>query len=539
MFCPNCEAELTGEVTLCPACGTFVAPKDVADDVQTEGPVDVPEEEPVDPDSLDALLADVKETFRLEDASVPAEENPAESEEPAPEAQPEPETSTYARPAPVKEKAPKKAGKAARILVPILAVVLVLAIAGGIFLLASETYDKATECLSVKDYAQAQELYSRFPFFKDSGAQADLLVSQQQAYDNAAQLVQNNSYTEALKGYAALGDYRDSQQLLTFEVPYLQAVYLMENAAAGNADALSQHPAYDEAAADPVEISLYEGVVQLFANLLDYKDSAALSSSSYLHLASAYMNAERFEEALTCQEYMNAADAEASLAEYMTYCADEAVLSDLAKSVRMRYEQESAETEETDLALINAELDILSHYADEELMFYDAQLEVLLNNYIDGLETETTAVGEDGFCEDIVTWYTGRSARCAVVEQLIETYDFLSDDPDLQASFAGKSSYYQAAAAIEEALAAQLVGVTGQTSEDAGDYLVFENTTGYKFSLSISNEYFDEEGESVFFHQTEPLAVAAESTVRIPLLFPEDSDWETWYTGWEYEIELP
>lgn len=536
MICPNCGTEWTDEEVLCPACGHSATDEtDVSTETPEEEIVAQAQEAPADEESLDDLLADMKETFHLEETPASSDEDPTPTEETA-EEQAEEETATYTAPeAAVSKKTRKKAGKAVRVLVPIFAVVLLLAAAAGLLFLANETYEKAGDCLAVKDYEQAQALYARFPFFKDSGAQSEQLLSQQQAYDQATALLQQNAYKEASKGYAALGDYRDSQTLYTAEVPYLQALYLMENAAAGNADALSQHPAYDETSTDSVEISLYEGAIQLFAGLNAYKDSATLSSSCYLHLASAYMGAERFDDALACQAFMSVTDAEASLAEYMTYCADDAILADLDKAVRMRYQQA---TTETDLALINAELDLLRHYTEEDLMFYNAELETLLLNYIAGLETEASAVGEDGFFEDVVTWYTGLASCFSTIEQLIETYDFLGDDAALQAGFVGQSAYYTAAAAIEEALTTQLLGVTGESSEDSGDYLVFQNSTGYKFSLSVSNEYFDEDGESVFFHRTEPVPVAVDASVRIPLLFPDHDDWASWHTGWEYTVEF-
>ena len=553
MFCCECGTELSENEVLCSQCGTPVNTEDTPAEVPAEEettPVqevseeenstqeleEEPNEEPVvSQDTLTLLLADVKESFHLEDTEALPDED---SDEAA--ANNATEESTYARPAPTEKKEKKKSGKVARVLVPIFAVLLLITMVGGLLLIANETYEKATECLAVKDYAQAQELYARFPFFKDSKQQAERLVLLQQSYADAAYMVENHDYIGALKGYAALGTYRDSQILLSTQIPYQQAVYLMDNAAAGNADALAQHPGYyEEGSSDTTEMLLYQGAISVFATVADYQDSAALSSQCYLHLASAYMAAERFEEALACQENMLEADAAASLAEYMTYCDDEAFLADLDQSIRTRIQQESAESEMTDLEMVTAELNILSHYTEEELMFYDAELESLLLSYIDGLKQESGAVDEAGNCNNIVTWYKARSVRYLAVEKLIETHDFLSDDPTLQASFAGQGAYYEAAAVLEEALAKQLLNVSAQSADDSEDFLVFENSTGYKFSLSIINEFFDADGVSVFLHQTEPVPVSAGTSVRLSVLFPEDSDWNTWKTSWEYTIELP
>lgn len=570
MFCPHCGVDLPEESTLCPACGDPIATEDISTEPAEEAA-------PEQTDSLDSLLADVKETFHLEDDAAPAEEADAAEEAPeqtGEESQPEvpaseeageevaeetaeetaeespeedtpaeeteSEESVYVSQEAEEEPVKKRSGKALRVLVPIFAVLLLLAAATGVFFLASETYDKAAECLAVKDYEQAQELYARFPFFKDSHEYRDLLISQQQAYDSATQLVQQDAYKEALKGYAALGDYRDSQQLLIAEVPYLQACYLKENAAAGNAAALTQLPGYDEASTEVPEVLLYRGAAELFASLGDHQDSAALSSTCYKELATVFMTAGRFEEALACHERMAPADAELSVAEYLTYCEDEALLEDLNTVIRARRQLEEGEEDVTHLQLVNTELDVLRRYVeDEDLMYYNTQLKALIADYVTALETEASTIDEDGFYTDIITWYTGNANRFAVIEQLIETTDLLGDDPALQASFVGKSAYYQAAILVEKELAAQLVGVSAQTGEDIGDHLIFKNTTGYTFTLTVSNDFLDEDGVSVFYHQNEPVSVGVDATVRIPVLFPDNNDWESWKTAWSYKIELP
>ena len=172
-------------------------------------------------------------------------------------------------------------------------------------------------------------------------------------------------------------------------------------------------------------------------------------------------------------------------------------------------------------------------------MYYDTQLKTQIADYIAGLETEASSVDEAGNCKDVITWYTGSAARGTVIEQLIETYDLLGDDPALQAEYANMSAYYQAAIIVEGAVAKQLVGTTAQGSKEDGDYLTFENTTGYDFSLSVRNEFFTEDGTSVFLHQTEPIPVPKDATVKLPVLFPEEDGWTSWRTAWEYKIQLP
>lgn len=521
MYCPNCGNEIPDDETLCPVCGESTEP------------------------SLDDLLADVKETFHLAEGAEEVTEEPAE------EASGEEET-TYVAPSAVdepeekkekkskkekKEKKEKKPGKAVRVLTLIFAILLVLSAAGGFLYLAYATYTTANECLAVKDYEQAEQLFARFPFFMDSGEMAEQLAAQQKAYDEANALVQQKSYNEALKGYAALGDYRDSQQLLTSLVPYQQATYLMENAAESNAEALTQLPSYDAASEELVEVLLYKGAGDLFASLEGYQDSADLASYCYTRLASCYMVNGRFEEALACHELLNEADLAESVAEYLTYCEDDALLSDFAAITADRYAAEEA-GDVTALELVTMQLDRLSYYAEEDLMYYDTELPTLVADYVKALETEASSLDENGNCKDIITWYNGSVRRSLVIEKLIETHDLLAEDPALQKEFSNKSAYYQAAIVVEGAVVKQLVGTTAQSSKDAGDHLVFENTTGYDFSLSVTNEFFSDSGESVFMHRTEPIAVPKDATVKIPVLFPDDDEWTNWRTSWEYEIQL-
>jgi hypothetical protein len=330
----------------------------------------------------------------------------------------------------------------------------------------------------------------------------------------------------------ALGTYRDSQELLNTHVPYLQAQYLMASAANNDAAALPQHPGYQEgtAYAENVAVFLYQGAADLLEILGEYEDSAELFSQCYCQMAFAYMEQGLFEDALACRSYLNETDNAAVLAQYMTYCADEGAIETLTKAVRKRAELESAfldDAEMTHLELVEAELEILADY-NKDLMYYDNELKELVASYLTGLQTELSALDTNGFWADRSAWYAGNAIRSTVIETLIEKCDFLGEDPALQDSFIGRTEYYAAAATVEASLLEQLIGVSAQESEEIGTYLVYTNNTGFDLELVLTNEYCDAEGNTVFYHESDPVVIANGETVNLPFLSPETDEWENW-----------
>lgn len=543
MICPNCGKELHEEDIFCSACGTRVAPveEEIAETVTVEETVaeDVAAAETPTEEVSEEELEETEESFEdvMKEASAligDMEEEPEETVEPA-----EP---VYSTPIIVEEK-PKRGGKAAKILIPIIVVLLLAAAAFGAYMWAETTYEQANAALQQKNYEQALELYGKFSFYKDCQEQISFLNGQQEAYDDAAQLVTMNQYVQSRDVLRALGSYRDSQELLNTHVPYLQAQYLMACAANNDSTALPQHPGYQEGTAysENVAVFLYQGAADLLEALGDYEDAATLSSQCYSQMAFAYMEQGLFEDALACQNFMNETDKAAVVAQYMTYCADEGALAALTKSVQKRAELEAAFAEDpemTHLELVEIELELLADYKLDQ-MYYDAELKELVAAYITGLETELSALDTNGFWSDRSTWYAGTAVRCSVIETLIEKYDFLGDQASLQASFAGQAAKYQAFSLVEKAIDTQILKAEPQSTEEEGDFYTFENTTGYDFTLVVTHTYTDEEGETVLFHETETLTIGKDETVNVPLMQPEEGEaWADCTIAYTYEITL-
>lgn len=589
MFCPECGKELTEAEVTCPACGASSLPEEEA----VQEPL---EEMQISIDDLEAQAPAAEEVCEETQEEAVEETDEAEEEEEEEEdeivtdmdadaivaeflsesAAAEEATKQQQEEAAVLEPAPKKKKKSRKklwaILIPVIILALLAAAAGAVYFLATRNYETATACVEAKEYDQALALYEKFSFYSDSQQRIDELNRLQKAYDDAASLTAAHDYVSAIAVLSQLGDYRDSLDLVQFSLPYARAGYLMASAEAGDAVALSQHPDYANAVATPDDptVTLYEGAAAVYLSLGDFSDSAMQASLCYRKIAFLCMEQEQFEQALTYMDKMNEADREAAMAQYMTYCADEAALTGLAESVRIRAsleaelaqqlkeaeeaaaaeeetEETTEQTEETEetpeeeekltyLDLVEAEQKLLEGFTSD-LLYYDTQIKDAVAMYRKGLETEASALDADGNCTDLATWYAGSAMRALAVETLVELHSFLGDNPQLQASYAGKAYIYNAYSVLENVLPLYLNEGNQARSEEEGEYYTFENTTGITFTLTVTHEFLDEEGNTVLFHESDPVQIAADATVKLPFMVPtEEETWSTHNVTWTYEV---
>lgn len=95
------------------------------------------------------------------------------------------------------------------------------------------------------------------------------------SYQSAVALINSHDFEGAKEAFIALGDYRDSAQQAEKNVPYMEAVYIMESAAAEDASALTAAGISRSAAEEtPVLLLLYNAAIDRFTALDGYKDSA-------------------------------------------------------------------------------------------------------------------------------------------------------------------------------------------------------------------------------------------------------------------------
>ena len=590
MFCPECGKELAEEKAICPECGAFLPPEipnqenlediqisfeememaaqasveenvpaeevkeeaeetteevieeETEEEAEEEAEEELEEEIETDMDA-DAIVAEFLSAAAASQGAKDAEEADYEEEEPAPK----------------KQKKSRK--KLWAILIPVIIVVLLAAAAGGVYLLATWNYEKAVEAQEAKEYDLALELLEKFSFYGDSQERIDELNRLQRAYQDGTAQAQAHDYVSAIAILTQLGDYRDSQELVNATLPYARAAYLMTSAEAADASALSQHPDFagvSEVPEDPT-IMLYEGAAKLFMAMADVEDSTAQASQCYSRIANIYMEQGKFEEALGCMKYLTEADAETVLAQYMTYCADEAALEALEGAVRVRAtleetlakqleeeaeeetepEEETEEPEEEKITyrtLVDAEMELLAQF-EEDLLYYDAQLKEAVAMYRKGLETEASALDDAGMIKDMATWYNGSSMRAQAVETLMESIDFLAGNPQLQNAYVGKAELYNAYAVLENVLSLYLAEDKIQTSDEIGSFYDFENTTGMTFNLTVYHTFLDAEGKTVLYNESEPVEIGADQTVQLTFLKPADGEeWEKHLVTWTYEI---
>jgi len=166
----------------------------------------------------------------------------------------------------------KPGKKKALWLIPVLAVVVLLLAAAGIFGLSILN---AQKMYSSGDYAGAKEIYQKLSFipdFEESVKACD--------YSMAARLYENGEFIDAREAFLALGDYADSAELAD------DALYL-------HACNLKNQKKYEEEA------------LEIFKLLGDYKDSAELFDECLLDTAVELYRGGSYEECLNlCEPYI-------------------------------------------------------------------------------------------------------------------------------------------------------------------------------------------------------------------------------------------
>lgn len=98
------------------------------------------------------------------------------------------------------------------------------------------------------------------------------------SYESAVRLLNAHDFDKARDAFIALGKYRDSAEQADKNVPYMEAVYIMDSAVSASPAALSV-AGIDRAAAEetPLQLLLYDAAIERFTALEGYKDSADLA----------------------------------------------------------------------------------------------------------------------------------------------------------------------------------------------------------------------------------------------------------------------
>lgn len=140
-------------------------------------------------------------------------------------------------------------------------------------------------------------------------ALAVLVVVPALRYGNASRLLDDGQYEQAADAFAALGEYRDSRDMV-LECDYRYALALLEDGGYDEAAEIFEELddyrdsaemvkecAYREAIA-LLESGKYEKAIAAFSEIKDYADSAAQIAEAHTQIGIAFMEEERYAKAL-------------------------------------------------------------------------------------------------------------------------------------------------------------------------------------------------------------------------------------------------
>lgn len=570
MFCTNCGSQIKDGVKFCTNCGTPMKVMDtpVMDD-DDERTVCVAPAAPVMEDDDNERTVAFTPVFAAE--AAPAEEAPVEE---APQAEPpiqEPEVFDIPVEKPKKKKASPKT-----IIAIVLAIVVVAGAGTGLglfFKSKADTYAQMEQLLEEKNYTEAIALLEKLGGYSDSKELLAQLQDNQTAYDAAKTMIENKQYGDAINAlkeledyadcealvkdledkqekydaaitlmdegkydeakaaFAGLGDYADSAVLAATDVDYQKATYLMTCAA--NKDEAGLTVLHGEGTAvsgDEIDLAviLYRGAGEIFAGLGDHSDSPAKAQECYVAMANLELERQNWDGVKAAMDLMDEDTYNTFYEIYITHCADATILEDLAKALHAR-DALIQSGEYTIEDLVNVESEYLEKYL--EMHFDDEDLAALVGKYFEGLFYQIQYL-ESTDENSQVLWYQGSAMRYEAINGLNEKYAFLEGD-DLRDTFVGKTELQWAYAHLTEMFFEQAIGVPATENSDGTYHLELNNTTDYGFVLVWSIECLKDD-QIVHESDVIEIPVPQGETVKIPVDFPKDTDFDRWLIDWDF-----
>lgn len=147
---------------------------------------------------------------------------------------------------------------------------------------------------------------------------------QKKQYEQGTALLESGKYDQAEEIFTALGEYGDCAELVSKEIPYLRAQYIMKCAENGSTDGLVAlgMKRSELTENETVSSALYKKAIEMFTPLGDYKDSQAQIIKAQKALAdwSDALISGRYEAACTLLEekrFCEARDEFNALGDYM------------------------------------------------------------------------------------------------------------------------------------------------------------------------------------------------------------------------------
>ncbi len=251
-------------------------------------------------------------------------------------------------------------------------------------------------------------------------------------------------------------------------------------------------------AVDKMDQGDYQAALEIFDDMPNYEDSSDKASECRYQLGIEAIASEDWElaiEYLSNLDYEDSADLleKATREKGMSENADNEFLSALETSILDRIDSVSNENYDNK-TIINTELVYVEEYKDAT--FFDENLKELAIKYIDGLNMQKEALGNENFSEVQIEWQRGIVARYEVLRDLYEQYDFLSDNTDFVAIYVSacedQENLLRAYEALDNDIAEQMNSDSFQWYIAGNQiYWTLNNNTNYTYSTTFNITLYD------------------------------------------------
>lgn len=210
----------------------------------------------------------------------------------------------------------------------------------------------------------------------------------------------------------------------------------------------------------------YSEALPLYESIGDYEQSSERAKECKYQLAKAAFSDNEWSLAIEYLTDLNYADSE----KMITDCN---FILDLQRSILNRMEQNKYNTDYT--TLTNTELSYLGKYIEAE--FSSPAIKKFADEYIGGLQTQKKALSLK-YSEHQIEWQRGITQRYHVLNELLNNYNFLSDNMDFVATYSTydqQLAYLEALEEIDKDILSQL------------DDIHFSTVSAYQFGANYTN----------------------------------------------------
>lgn len=330
------------------------------------------------------------------------------------------------------------------------------------------------------------------------------------AYEQGLACLEQRDFDGALEGFRKAGSYKDApvyyEDLQGKECQYSMAVMGMEDGE-------------------------YTQALEVLETLDDYKNAAALAQDCLYELAAASLAQRKVEEAYLYADRMEQATYERFLQHYIISYGDLQVFTILEQLLITRQEDEGNSSLNA-YEILRTENDGLANLTALPA-FADPALEELIALYMEGVTQQFAACKESGYFDNR-SFYEGAYKRASAIEQLMEQYDFLSENESLAQAFQGAAANITALLDMQTAL--ENMRIDHETvGADKKHYLPFHNTS--ETAALVKFVTYCYKGAEYLSNTEAYLTILPGETVFIPLGRPSGCD--NWVMDWFFQTVYP